>query len=443
MVKPTKGKNGRLNNVSANARLNLTIFGQFPDNTRLILFATFFAGLAGGINEVNFTYYLLSMGFKEIFVATLASLGALTAAFVSIPLGLLVDRIGRKRSIAIAQSLALPMFLLQVFLPLSPIILTASVIATMAGTIHGLSEGPLLVESTEDTKRVTILSMVTMSNLAAVIIGNFLGGKITALASFFFHIPLESMWAYRTSFICATIISIISISFYLRLKPVPISATKRIETKNPLKKLFSNVESPGFIWRLLVGQLLIGFGAGFTVPLFALYFRKVFNATADQWGTIVSIAKFPMFFGVYISPKVARKFGSLRTVLACQYISIPFLLMTLFAPNIAIAGIGFGIRHALMNMTGPIWSGFYMSILKPCELSTASSFLTVVWNIANSTGTRIGGGMLEAGYHAYNFYITAATYLTASTFYFFSFRKYEPWPFKRKIVQQISSDEND
>ena len=103
---------------------------------------------------------------------------------------------------------------------------------------------------------------------------------------------------------------------------------------NIFARLFGNVKSWGFIWKLLLGQFLIGFGAGFTVPLFALYFKKVYNITADQWGTLASIAKFPYFFGMYLAPIVAKKIGNLKTVLYCQYLSIPFLLLTLFAPNL-------------------------------------------------------------------------------------------------------------
>ena len=67
-----------------------------PFNTRIILFATFFAGLSGGITEANFTYFLLAKGFNSVFIATLAALGTMTGGIVSIPMGLLVDKIGRK-----------------------------------------------------------------------------------------------------------------------------------------------------------------------------------------------------------------------------------------------------------------------------------------------------------------------------------------------------------
>ena len=59
--------------------------------------------------------------------------------------------------------------------------MTATVVSTIAGSAHGLSEGPLLVESSDPDKRVNILSMIAMSNLGAVIIGNFIGGKLTWL----------------------------------------------------------------------------------------------------------------------------------------------------------------------------------------------------------------------------------------------------------------------
>ncbi len=412
--------------------LGFNFLSEWPMNTRLIVFATFFAGLGAGISEVNFNYYLLSLGYKELFIASMTAAGTLTGAIVSVPFGLIIDRIGRRAGIIIAQLLAYPLLLIQLFLPLSPVLLACIVVANMAGTIHGLSEGPLLVETTDQAKRVNVLSMVTMTSLVAVIIGNFVGGKLTYLASVIFSLEQESVWAYRSALLCTFMFSTIAVSFYLRLRPVPKPEIKEFKgSGNLFKRLFGNIESFQFIWKLLLGQTLIGFGAGFTVPLFSLFFRKVYGATADQWGTISSIAKFPMLFGVYISPKVARRYGNLRTVIACQYMSIPFLLITLFAPNIFVAGAMFAVRNALMNMTGPIWSSFYMGVLKPKELSTTSSFLTVFWNMMNSTGTRIGGQLLENDKYYWSFMVTAATYLTASTFYLLTFRKYEPLKLSR------------
>jgi predicted MFS family arabinose efflux permease len=224
---------------------------------------------------------------------------------------------------------------------------------------------------------------------------------------------------------CSMLLSAISITFYLRLKPVA-SLPKPVQPgSNVFARLFGNVKSWKFIWRVLLGQYLIGFGAGFTVPLFALYFKKIYHTTADQWGTLASIAKFPYFFGMYISPIVAKKIGNLKTVVYCQYLSIPFLLMTLFAPNFLVAGIGFAIRNALMNMTGPVWSSYWMGVCQPSELSTVSSFITVGWNVLNSTGTRIGGQFLEDGKHWISFTITGLTYLIASTFYITVLPKHE------------------
>jgi MFS family permease len=402
-----------------------SFLAQIPFNTRFILFAAFFGGLSGGITEANFTYFLLANGFDSVFIATLAALGTLTGGIVSIPMGLLVDKIGRKWSIFIAQLISFPMFVIQVFLPVSPVIMTATVVATIAGMAHGLSEGPLLVESTNPEKRVNVLSMIAMTNLGAVIVGNFIGGKLTWLASLIFDVSVDSIFAYRCALVVAMCLSTVAISFYLRLKPVPAAPRPAMQGSNIFVRLFGNVKSWKFIWKLLLGQFLIGFGAGFTVPLFALYFKKIYNTTADQWGTLASISKFPYFFGMYITPIIAKRFGNLKTVIACQYLSIPFLLLTLFAPSFWIAGVGFAIRNALMNMTGPVWSSFWMGVCQPSELSTVSSFVTVGWNVLNSTGTRIGGQLLEDGRHWISFTVTGCTYLIASTFYLIFMQKHE------------------
>lgn len=413
-----------------------TFLNFFPTNTKIVLFAVFFAGLGAGISEVNFNFYLYSLGFKEGFIALLSASATLTGAIASIPMGLMVDRIGRRNGIILAQCLAYPMIFLHLFLPNPTIILGAILVSNVAGTIHGLSEGPMLVESTDPSRRVNVLSMVTISNLTAVILGNFLGGQLPSIINNLFKIPANTPWSFRIALLCTAFFSTIVIFLYMRLKPVQSAVRERLpqnNEKNPIKRLFGNIESWPFIKKLLFGQLLIGFGAGFTVPLLQLFFIKVYNATPAQWGMIASLAKIPMILGVIFSARVARVYGNLRTVIACQYISIPFMFLTLLAPNIAIAGLAYAVRNALMNMTGPIWSSFYMGVLKPKELSTVSSFLTIIWNTSNSTGTRFGGQLLEENKHQWNFAITALCYLTATTFYSFKMTEHEPNPRARKL----------
>jgi MFS family permease len=349
---------------------------------------------------------------------------------------MMVDRIGRRNGIILAQCLAYPMIFLHLFLPNPTIILGAILVSNIAGTIHGLSEGPMLVESTDPGKRVNVLSMVTISNLTAIILGNFLGGMLPSIINKLLNIPANTPWSFRIALLCTAFFSSIVVLLYLKLKPVQATFREKLppsKEKNLLKRLFGNIESWPFIRKLLFGQLLIGFGAGFTVPLLQLFFIKVYNATPAQWGMITSLAKIPMILGVVFSAKVARTYGNLRTVIACQYISIPFMFLTLLAPNVAIAGVAYAVRNALMNMTGPIWSSFYMGTLKPKELSTVSSFLNIIWNSSNSTGTRFGAQLLEDNKYQWNFAITALCYLTATTFYSLKMTEYETNPKAKKL----------
>ena len=74
-------------------------FKQFSPSARLMLVATVFLGISGGIRRVARNLYFLSLGFNESFIGLVVGAGTFTGLMVALPSGDFGDRFGPRRSL--------------------------------------------------------------------------------------------------------------------------------------------------------------------------------------------------------------------------------------------------------------------------------------------------------------------------------------------------------
>ncbi|MFN2304469.1 MAG: MFS transporter, partial [Anaerolineales bacterium] len=74
---------------------------QLTKNTKLFLLTTLLYGFSFSIWELFFNLYILSLGFTSDMLGLIRSATPLAALFLGLPLGILSDRIGRRKSMLI------------------------------------------------------------------------------------------------------------------------------------------------------------------------------------------------------------------------------------------------------------------------------------------------------------------------------------------------------
>jgi MFS family permease len=140
---------------------------------------------------------------------------------------------------------------------------------------------------------------------------------------------------------------------------------------------------------------------------------------------------------ILLQPALAWRLGRVRSVVAVQASSIPFLVVLGFSPVLWTVVIALAVRNSLMNAGNPILNAFAMDQVPPAQRARLSATIAALW----STGWVIGGpyysvlqGTLgfEAGY-AVNFVTIIVLYSTATTLYWLWFRDAEPRPSRNPV----------
>ncbi|MCU0860415.1 MAG: MFS transporter, partial [Thermoplasmata archaeon] len=168
---------------------------------------------------------------------------------------------------------------------------------------------------------------------------------------------------------------------------------------------------------------MIGLGAGFIIPLIALWLWLKFGVT-DAWsGPLLAVSNITIGLAAITSSRIARDLGMIKAIVLTQSISTVFMLSLAFAPGAVLAAGLYLVRAALMNMAVPLLDSFMMGLVRKEERGTASAINSIVWRLPNSATTIVGGYILvDRGDYELPFYIAATFYAIGITMFYFVFR---------------------
>jgi MFS family permease len=173
---------------------------------------------------------------------------------------------------------------------------------------------------------------------------------------------------------------------------------------------------------IAINAALIGSGAGLVIPFMNLYFKNRFTCSSGQIGTFFSIAQVFTALAALAAPAVARRFGKLRTAVASELLSLPFLVTLGGERHLGVAVGAFWLRATFMQASTPLLQAFVMEVL-PHELRARSTSLNnMVWNLGWAVSATLAGVIIEHFGYAVPFYLTATLYLTAALTFYRAFR---------------------
>ncbi len=346
---------------------------RFTRPARLFLFAQALYGVGQTAVWVLRNLYLKASGFDEDFIGyTLAvqSLGMAAVVLVATPF---MDRM-RFRPFQAAGVLAVAAGLAGVTLIHGkPLVLATCFVTGLGLALLDVGAAPFLVRHSTSEERPYLFGVATALSPASGLVAT-LGIKGGALAWG------EHGAAYGRMLLMAAVVATCALAALALVRESP-------PERAPL-------EGDRFDWRTAVRfflpEIAFGLGAGLTIPFINLYFRNRFHVPAGDIGLYYSAAQALMLAAFLLAPVVARRLGSVRTIVIFQLSSIPFFLVLAFATSPALAVGAILLRHACMNMIHPVGANFAMEVVRPRQrarvngLKQAANKLS--WVVANSAG---------------------------------------------------------
>ena len=381
-------------------------FLGFSRNGKIILSYTLVKGLALALQGLVYNLYLLSLHFSPDVIGILDAMTPLTVLLVSVPLGVLADRTGRKRLLLLC-SLLNPLAVLG--LAFATTVGWQAVFALVNGMLssfYWIAYPAIIVESSTDEDRQHLFSVNSMFMLGIGSLGYLLGGGITVFVGGVLHQSPDATAPLRWGLIAVVVLSLLGAIPLWWLRELPRAHVVERERRNYDLALFA---------RLLGPDLLLSFGAGAVLSFNQLYFALTFGLSAGVVGLFLAIAGVAGSFGALASPALVGRLGSARASIILQGASVPLIVALALAPGLILAAAVYIVWSAVRSAIDPTYTGFFMSQVPASQRSTLSGLYSVTWAIGFGAGPIATGWLygLTRGF-AQPFVLAGLCYLVAS-----------------------------
>lgn len=356
--------------------------------------------------------YLPLIGLTASDVGLILGIEGIVMVASAIPFGLLSDRKGRKWVMVLGAAGSTPVFLIFAFTASLPYLLVASAISGLSEGAFLSSLNAILADLTTQENRNRTFSFSFVLSTVAYGIGSAIPFFFPAVGS---ALGVTSLSLHRDVFVVFAAVGVtVPIAVWLVMRDFSETKVERssLSTRRHLGRIVKFSTSNGFI----------GFGAGFIIPLIPTWPLLKFGVQDVYSGPLLAASSMAMGLAAVASPRLAKKYGAVKTIAFNEAASTLFMPSLAFAGDAVLAGVLYIARAALMNMASPISDSFLMSIVSPEERGLASSINVVIWRIPNSLTTIGGGFILMSGNFSLPFYLASGFYATGIFLFYLFFR---------------------
>lgn len=390
----------------------------FTRNARLYLLGAFLIAINFQVFNVLMNLYFSDLGFPEGQIGQINSMRATGMTLMAIPAAFIISRIALK-PVLMVSTLLLGLFsFAMVTTTVWLTIISSSLLAGMAFTYYRVAGGPFFMRNSTKKERTHLFSFSFAMMTLAGITASFGSGWMAELLH---DQTSSSILGYRYTLYIGIAVSMLALIPFGLIRPQSPSAEEHRLTLNWAKIR----RRAGFYSKITVANLLIGMGAGLSIPFLNLYFKERFGLPPGLIGLFFSAVHFSMFFGTLSGPVWTRRIGLVRTVVISQLISIPFMLILSYGYLLPLVVVAFVLRGGLMNLGVPLTNNLAMELSDRSEQELVNAFMMISWTASWMIATAVGGRLIQAYGYTVTINTTIALYVISSIVFFWLFRGVE------------------
>jgi len=392
---------------------------SFNRAARLFLLVMLIYGIIYSGWQLFFNFYILQNGFSRDFLGLVNSLPFAASLIFGIPLGRLSDRIGRKASLIIGLLFYIITLLMQITFRQPTVIVLSAFLSGVFSMLFIIGQAPLMVKLSDEKNRTMLFSLNYGLQTVAGAVGSLFAGQLPALFGIILRVNADSATAYQAVLVVSVLLGLTAlIPLWIMVEPhssepaAPQPAQRNTPSGAPSKQSAFGLTT--LTLKMIVPQVLIGFGAAILIPYINVFFKYSFNISDSLLGILFSLSSLMIGVGTLLGPHLATRLGGkVRAITVTQSSSLIFLLLMGFAPVLWLSATGYLLRTALMNMSAPLYSAFCMEHTSENQQGFVNSILNLSWNIGWAVGPFISGVVQQSYGFTPLFVATAILYFFA------------------------------
>lgn len=356
---------------------------------RLFAF-TLIVGVATGLPEIIFNFYLASLGFDNAIAGQMVSLTRISGFLFGIPLGLAVDRFGGIRTIQIVGLANIVTWIVLLNTTDINVIRASYFFAGIFFTAQATAMLPMLSRVATPAQRPVLFGVNFGLIMTTGIISALIGGTLPGIIAEFQQISPTSYDAYRQALFSSVVLTVLALLSLVGMhKRIQQTSNQSTYTSTHESTLTNN---PPLIARRTIalrsmGRITLGIGGGMLHPFLNLYLRQSYDLSDATIGIVIAIFSLASVIAGFISGSLTNRFGAQRTVVFSALfaglimlgalIPHPFVFIGIYTLNMFLIGQVYPSGDVLiLNTVGTQQRGFTTSI--------NNMFWSLGWAIAAS-----------------------------------------------------------
>lgn len=385
---------------------------RIPAPALRLIAARLARSIAQGALVVDFALYTKHLGWSAAFLGAILAAGMIFNASLTLLIGPLSDRIGRKKFVLSYEALTLLAAGIALATSAAGPLAFAAIIGGFGRGANGAA-GPFspaeqawITGFLERTQLSTILSINTGAGFFGMAAGAVLAGVIGA-NRFLFILPVLAACI-------AALLLIITPDPRHRPEPPPASEAA------------ARTEERGLLWQLAGLNLLNGAGIGMIGPFISWWFATKFHADAAQIGPALAAAFAMSGIAALTAGKLTQRLGTIRTVVLMRGAGLVLLLALPFAPGFLLAATLYTFRSAFNRGTTGARQAVALNLVRGHRRGLAASVNAFSIQVPRGVAPAIAGVLFSDDALTVPFLLAAAFQAAYLALYPRVFAKHDP-----------------
>jgi MFS family permease len=351
---------------------------------KLFLFGGILNGIGNGIFNVVIQFYFTSIGYSSSVIGSIFIMNAISAAVLTLPMGILADRYGKRKMILLGTFTTFISIILMMT-SRSIEMYMVSFLGIGVTNVAAVVFSPLYSSFFDNGDLDRAFGLWGCLNIVTMSIGSLLGFIPPFLVQNFGYSTQASYWTFMA---VGSFFFLSQYFFYLMstrgmTKPVNDKGFKLTLTSKDLIMKFSLI------------TLISSASFGIFLGLFPYYVNKKFSIQSDALGTIFFVSNFVSARAQAMAPRVSKKLGAVKTMALSIGLATPFYLMMPFMSTFTFLSVLYIVRLGFAALAQPLMSSTFMKHLRDEEKSTANSIRMMSMQGGNVIGPWLGGQLME------------------------------------------------
>jgi len=390
---------------------------MFSGSIWAYMIGAFLLGTGHAIFRVLRNQYVVDLGMGERYtqIQGFNSIGGLLIAIPAIAL------IGRFRArtllvfIAIFNGLA---FAAQGVFGSFEVFLSSAFVAGIAMSLNMALASPFLMRNTGMAERIFAFSFqaVVAAPLAGVF-GSALSGVVQSNAASWAGDTITFLGRETSGQLFGYQVALLLAACFMFSALVPIMCIRRENTegnKRSIRELM-RIHDKKRLLVLCTPEMVVGLGAGLTIPFFNVYFQTVWKLDPESIGLLFMAMAALQVVSFLLAPALVKRWGPVKVIIGSQLLSLPFFVELAMGHFLWLAILAFILRNNLMNLAQPVLKQFSQEVVTEKDRNAVSVILHSSRHILWTLGNFIAAPLIIAGdgEFTYVFVATIGCYVCA------------------------------